>query len=310
MKLKQFLNLVRWPNLLIIVISMVFIRWFVILPFLGAAGMSIIQFLLLLFSVLFITIAGYIINDYFDMDADRINKPGKNQIGTTFSVAWAKNAYYLFSVLGTIGGLLISWWVGEINYTLIFLFTTGMLWYYSERYQCQILLGNLVVAFLSALSFGLVWLYEFFALKASAELFSAAQSNFKIVSKLVLIYMGFAFFASLFREMIKDIEDLEGDSRMGCRTLPVVVGAGKAKTYAFSAGVLMLAFLLYAQYFLFLSGYFLVSGYFIVLDVLLILMLIKLFKAKVVNDFGKLSGLSKLFMAIGILSMLLFYFEH
>ncbi len=310
MKSKQFLNLIRWPNLLIIVLSMVFIRWFVILPFLGAAGMSIIQFLLLLFSVLSITIAGYIINDYFDMDADRINKPGKNQIGTTFSVEWAKNAYYIFSAPGVIGGLLLSWWVGEINYTLIFLFTTGMLWYYSERYQCQILLGNLVVAFLSALSFGLIWLYEFFALKANAELFSAAQSNFKIISKLVLIYMGFAFFASLFREMIKDIEDLEGDSRMGCRTLPVVVGVGKAKVYTLAAGALMLAFLLYVQYFLFLSGYMLVSGYFIVLDAMLILMLIKLFKAEEVDDFGKLSGLSKLFMATGILSMLLFYFEH
>ncbi|RLD88834.1 MAG: hypothetical protein DRJ09_07600, partial [Bacteroidetes bacterium] len=294
----------------IILLSMIFIRWFVIIPLLGAGGMSIVQFMVLLLSVLFITTAGYIINDYFDMDADRINKPGTNQVGTTFSVAWAKNAYYLFSALGIAGGLLISWWIGEINYTLIFLFTTGLLWYYSERYQCQIMLGNLVVALLSALSFGLVWFYEFFALKNNAELFSSAQSNFSLISKLVLIYMGFAFFASLFREMIKDIEDLDGDSRMGCRTLPVVVGSGKAKNYTLIVGVIMLAFILYVQYFLFLSGYLYLFGYFFALDALLMLMLLKLRRAKDIVDFSNLSGLSKLFMAAGILSMLIFYFEH
>ena len=310
MKLNHFLNLIRWPNLVIILLSMIFIRWFVIIPLLGAGGMSIVQFMVLLLSVLFITTAGYIINDYFDMDADRINKPGTNQVGTTFSVAWAKNAYYLFSALGIAGGLLISWWIGEINYTLIFLFTTGLLWYYSERYQCQIMLGNLVVALLSALSFGLVWFYEFFALKNNAELFSSAQSNFSLISKLVLIYMGFAFFASLFREMIKDIEDLDGDSRMGCRTLPVVVGSGKAKNYTLIVGVIMLAFILYVQYFLFLSGYLYLFGYFFALDALLMLMLLKLRRAKDIVDFSNLSGLSKLFMAAGILSMLIFYFEH
>ncbi len=310
MKLNHFLNLIRWPNLVIVLLSMLFIRWFVIIPLLGAGGMSIVQFMVLLLSVLFITTAGYIINDYFDMDADRINKPGTNQVGTTFSVAWAKNAYYLFSALGIAGGLLISWWIGEINYTLIFLFTTGLLWYYSERYQCQIMLGNLVVALLSALSFGLVWFYEFFALKNNAELFSSAQSNFSLISKLVLIYMGFAFFASLFREMIKDIEDLDGDSRMGCRTLPVVVGSGKAKNYTLIVGVIMLAFILYVQYFLFLSGYLYLFGYFFALDALLMLMLLKLRRAKDIVDFSNLSGLSKLFMAAGILSMLIFYFEH
>ncbi len=310
MKVKKFLNLIRWPNLVIVALSMVFIRWFIIIPLLGAGGMNTMEFLVLMLSVLFITTAGYIINDYFDMDADRINKPGENLVGTTFSVAWAKNGYYLFSTLGVVGGMLISWWVGEINYTLIFLFTTGMLWYYSERYQCQIMLGNLVVALLSALSFGLVWLYEFFALKNNAELFSSAQSNFSLISKLILIYMGFAFFASLFREMIKDIEDLDGDSRMGCRTLPVVVGSGKAKNYTLIVGVIMLAFILYVQYFLFLSGYLYLFVYFFALDALLMLMLLKLRRAKDIVDFSNLSGLSKLFMAAGILSMLIFYFEH
>lgn len=310
MQIKKFLNLIRWPNLIIIALSMIFTRWYIIIPLSGAGGMNMVQFLILMFSVLSITIAGYIINDFFDMDADRINKPGKNLIGTTFSVAWAKNAYYLFSALGIVGGLLLSWWINEINYTLIFLLTTGILWYYSERYQCQVLLGNMVVALLSALSFGLVWLYEFFAMRGNAALFSSAQPNFRLISYLVLIYMGFAFLSSLFREIVKDIEDGEGDSRMGCRTLPVVVGTAKTKTYAIIVGLLILVFILYVQYFMFLSGFFMVFGYFFVVDTLLLLVLIKLNKAKDIVDFSNLSGLIKLFMVTGILSMILFYFEH
>ncbi len=310
MKIIRFLNLIRWPNLIMIMLSMIFIRWFVIIPLLGSGGLTITLFVTLLLSVLFITIAGYIINDYFDMEADSINKPGKNIIGTTFSEAWAKNVYYFFSALGIAGGLFLSWQIGKINYSLIFLLTVSMLWYYSQRYQCQPFTGNLVVAFLSALSFGLVWLYEFFAIKDQAGLFSTAQPNFSLINKLVLIYMGIAFFASLFREMIKDMEDRNGDSRVGCRTLPVVAGMDKAKTYTLAVGTVMLVFLLYVQYFLFLAGYVFVFGYFTFINLFLIFMLFKLYKAKIVADFGYLSTLAKVFMAAGILSMLLFYFEH
>jgi len=310
MRIKQFFSLIRWPNLVIITLSMVFIRWFLILPGLGVSrGMNMAEFIVLVASVLFITIGGYIINDYFDMDADRINKPGKNLVGTTFSVALATNLYYLFSALGVIGGLLISWWVYEINYGLIFLFTAGMLWFYSERYQCQPVLGNLVVAFLSALSFGLVWLFDFFALKNNAELFSTAQSNFAFVNRLVLIYMGFAFLSSLFREMVKDMEDIEGDKRMGCRTLPVTVGINKAKLYTTIAGAIMLLFMIWVQYFLYASAFYFAAGFFVIIDLLLIVILYKLRKAGDPDDFSNLSGLSKLLILLGILSMIMFYFE-
>jgi len=311
MTIKKFLSLIRWPNLVIIILSMVFIRWFVILPELGIEkGMSFAEFVVLLLSVMFITIGGYIINDFFDMDADRINKPGKNLVGTKLSVNRATNLYYLFSALGVIGGLLLSWWVGEINFGLIFLFTVGILWFYSKRYKCQPLLGNVVVAFLSALSFGLVWLFDFFALKNSPELFTSAQSNFALVNKLVLIYMGFAFLSSLFREVIKDMEDIEGDSRMGCRSLPVVIGVVKAKTYSFVVGVVLLLFVLWVHYFFFTLSLFYVAGYFVIIDLILVVILVKLYQARDVVDFSNLSGLSKLFMLLGILSMVMFYFEH
>ncbi len=311
MKFKRFLSLIRWPNLVIIVLSMVLIRWFLILPGLGIPeGMSMTEFTLLVLSVLFITIGGYIINDYFDMDADRINKPGKNFVGTTFPVSSALNLFYLFEAIGIAGGLFLSWKVDAINYGLIFLFTAGILWFYSERYQCQPLLGNLVVAFLSALSFGLVWLFDFFALKNNAELFSTAQSNFAFVNKLVLIYMGFAFLSSLFREMVKDIEDVEGDRRMGCRTLAVIAGSSRAKTYSLVAGMVMLLFVMWIQYFFYTSGLLLVAGYLTTVDLLLIFILTILSKQVEKINFRTISKLLKWMMLLGILSMVMFYFER
>ena len=309
MKTGSFFSLIRWPNLVIIILSMVLIRQAVIFPILGIdGGLSTSGFLTLVFAVIFITTGGYLINDYFDMDTDRINKPGKNLVGTLFSVELVKNLYYLFSAIGIGLGMLVSWWIDEINYSLIFLFTVGILWYYSERYQCQVILGNVVVAFLSALSFGLVWIFDFFALKNQAELFSAAQSNFGLVSKLVLLYMGFAFITSLFREMVKDMEDIEGDKRMGCRTLPVVVGVAKAKRFVLGVGIVLLAFVIWVQYFLFTSGFIYVAAYFILVDLLTIIIILKLIKSDDVNGFHKVSTYTKLLMLVGILSMVMFLF--
>jgi len=289
---------------------MVLLRWCVILPGLGVKqAMPAGLFVLLLLSVLFITMGGYLINDYFDMDADRINKPGKNRVGASVSVSAAMNLYYFFSALGVAAGLWVSWQVGQINYGLIFLFTVGILWYYSERYQCHPLLGNVVVALLSALSFGLVWLFDFFALRNNSEVFTSAQADFGFVSRLVLLYMAFAFLSGLFREMVKDMEDKEGDERMGCRTLAVRFGIAVARKWALASGTVMLLFLFFAQYFLIRSGFYFVSGYFTAVDILLLIILWKLKQAADIVDFSNVSGLAKLFMLLGVLSMALFCFE-
>ena len=122
-------------------------------------GMSLFQFGLLILSTLLITAGGYLINDFFDMEADGINKPGQNQVGKRFAVARVQLLYWLFTVLGVLLGTIMSWQLNKIEYALVFVFAAGLLWFYSERYQCMPLVGNLVVAFLSALSFGLVWVF-------------------------------------------------------------------------------------------------------------------------------------------------------
>jgi len=310
MSIKEYLSMFRWPNLVIITLSMIFMHWFVILPLLQInSAMNLLQFFLLLLAVLAITAAGYVINDFFDVDADFVNKPGKNLIGSRISEKKALNLFYLLSGLGIISGLILSWLVGEINFTLIFLFIAGILWYYSERYKCISLMGNVIVAVLSAISFGIVYQYDFFSLKNNSLLFSSAQSNFSIATKFVVTYIVFAFLSSFIREVIKDMEDYDGDKKVGCRTFSVINGISKAKIVTIIAGIFLLVFLVWTQIFFYRLGFYYLFGYFIIIDLFLLLILFKLRQAADIVDFANLSDLSKMFMLLGIISMILVRFE-
>ena len=310
MKFKEYLSFFRWPNLVIIVLSMIFMHRLVILPLLHIPeAMPAGYFLLLLSAVLSITAAGYVINDYFDIDTDYVNKPGRNKVGSLISENSALNLFYVLSAFGIISGAVLSWMVNEINFTLIFLFTAGILWYYSQRYKCMPVTGNLVVSFLSALSFGLVWLFDFFALKNNPVMFTKAQNGFAIVSKIVFIYMIFAFLSSFFRELIKDMEDMEGDKTVGCRTFAVVKGIKKSKYLASAAGIILLLLLIWSQIFFYRLGFYLLFGYFLIMDAFLLLMLYKLKESADIVDFYNLSDMAKIFMFLGILSMPVIFFE-
>lgn len=309
----SFLKLIRWPNLLIIIISMKLIQFCVINPLLGIdwsfAGMSMIEFGLLISATIFITMGGYLINDVFDIEADRLNKPGKNQVGFKFSVVNIQILYWVFTIIGILLGVGLSWKVNQLNYSLIFVFSAGLLWFYSGRYQCIPFVGNLVIAFLSALSFGLVWFYGFFALSNDALTFIQVQSSFPLVNRFVLVYMGFAFLTSLLREIVKDMEDVEGDERFGCTTLAVKYGLNKSKLAGIAVAVIAIVGSIWFQVFLFNAEFYMLFGYFTLIDMLFLASIYWLVKANDKSDFGKLSVFIKILMLVGILSMILVYFE-
>jgi len=182
--MKEIFRLTRWPNLVIIALSMSFILFFIISPILGTNalvdGMNWIQFSLLIVSTILISIGGYIINDIFDINADSINKPGKNTIGTHISINSAYRFYWTTTIIGVLLGTYLSYLINQINFGLIFLLSAGLLWFYSQKYQCQPIIGNLVISTLSAVSFGIVWLFEFYALSSNANVFVDVQSQFLI----------------------------------------------------------------------------------------------------------------------------------
>ena len=310
----QFLKLIRWPNLLIMLFSMSMILLFIIIPSLNIkafeVGLTLSQFALLVFSTIFIAIGGYIINDVFDIHADSVNKlDDDSPVGNSISMETANTLYWVFTILGILMGTLLSYLVNQINFGLIFLFSAGLLWFYSQKYQCQPLVGNVVIAFLSALSFGLVWLFEFYSLSNNAELFVDVQSNFGLVNRLVVIYMGFAFMVSLLREVVKDIEDYNGDNRFGCITFTVKFGVAASKVLALIIAYISLFASLFIQYTFFKSSFYYLFGAFFTIDILFISVILMLHKATLKSNFSKLSVIIKVLMLVGILTMVLFYFE-
>jgi len=287
--------------------------FFIITPRLGTNlfidGLSVFEFILLLASTILIAIGGYIINDIFDINTDSVNKQGKNVVGSKISIEAANTLYWVTTVSGVLLGVLLSYLVNQINFGLIFLFSAGLLWFYSQKYQCQPLVGNIVIAFLSSISFGLVWLFEFYALSNNAEAFVDVQSNFPLVNRLVLIYMGFAFMTSLLREVVKDIEDYKGDNRYGCITFTVKFGISASNILALAIAYLSLFATIIIQYYFFIAGFIILFITFLLIDILFIITIIRLHSSITKLNYTKLSLLIKILMLVGILSMFMFYFE-
>lgn len=309
----KFLQLIRWPNLLIILLSMAFMLYFLVNPMLGMitgeAGLSYFEFGLLVIATVFISIGGYLINDFFDMDIDEANKPGKNQVGKYFSVFSVQVMYWAFTISGVLAGVLLSWFLNQLNYSLLFVFCAGLLWFYSERYQSIPLLGNIVIACLSALSFGIVWLFQFFALATEPQFFVSVQASFPLVNRLVLIYMAFAFLTSFLREIVKDIEDIKGDDRFGCKTFAVVFGVKKARYLASAIALIGLAGSVWIQIIFLNIKFWILFGYFFALDAMFIIIIFWIFRASDSSNYRWLSNFIKLLMLLGVVSMLLFYLE-
>ncbi len=306
----MFFKMIRWPNLMMIVLSMTLLLVLLIKPGLGLTnqiGMNFPEFVLLVAAVLLTAMGGFVINDLKDLQTDAVNKPGKNPFEQFFTPKQGMLFYWIFSLGGILAGTWLSFWLGKGSYSLIFVLTAGLLWFYAARYQCQVLMGNLVVAFLSALSFGLVWLYELMALLGQSV--QVDRNVLMTVNWLVLIYMGFAFLVSLMREVVKDMEDVEGDQQTGCLTLPVAYGMKKAKNIALIVNLLGMFASFGFQWFFYKNGFNVLFLFFFLVDMLFGLILLKLINASRKEHFSLLSLWIKLLMVAGVLSMGLFYFE-
>ncbi len=278
--LKGILKLVRWPNLLIIAVSQYLSAIFLVGPpkyFTQYIG----DFKLFLVCVgtVMIAAAGYIINDYYDVKIDYINKPDKVVVGNILKRRVAMFVHTGLNVLGLIAGLLVS-----LNIALINLGASVWLWGYSNQLKRMPFIGNLSVAILSGLAIAIVGIH------------------YRPENTVVYIYAVFAFFISLIREIVKDIEDLKGDATFGCRTLPVIWGIRSTKSLVF---VLIFLFtLIFIQMTAEMESsriYYFFSG----LTFPAVIFVYKLWMADTTKHFNQLSSYLKLFMLLGIFSMTL-----
>lgn len=272
------------------------------------AGLSVFEFILLVFAAVFLAAGGYIINDIVDGAADQVNKPGQNTIGTVFSMRQAYLYYWIFTIAGVVAGTVLSLMVHQVTFSVIFFLTAALLYSYARNYQCRPLSGNLIVALLSALSFGLVFVFELMELNNHHTSIQLSQQAFQLVFKATLVYMSFAFLVSLLREVVKDIEDVEGDRNTGCRTFAVTTGKNKARILALIVALLGLAASFVIQRVFYSRMLWFLFYYFFLVDILFGFIIFKLLKAREKSHFSSLSLWIKVLMLTGVLSMALFFF--
>jgi 4-hydroxybenzoate polyprenyltransferase len=188
-----------------------------------------------------IAAAGYIINDYFDIKIDQINKPNRVIIGNKIQKSSAMKIYIILSSVGLIFGAVASIFLVNSTLFFIFLFVTGALWFYSSTYKRQFLIGNIIISLCAALTVMITMIAE-----ADLHLKTATNiiSNMNALGKIYIYAVGFAIFAFIFtliREIVKDLEDIEGDREAECRTVPIVLGECRAKIIATSIIVIAVA---------------------------------------------------------------------
>lgn len=310
---RPFLNLVRWPNLLIVILTQCLVMFALIGRVYSGAGiepaLAPLLFFILVSVTVFIAAAGYIINDYFDLRTDRINKPKSVVIGRFFPRRIAIKLHIIFNSIAIAAGFYLSIKVGSFRLWLIFPLMTILLWFYSERYKRKVLSGNIAVAFMSAMVVIVVWLFEFFALRQQPGNFMTVYTQLGLISQVIFTYALFAFLLTMVREIIKDAEDVEGDTATGCQTLPVVFGIRYSRNLAIGLLIVTLLLTFTGCWFLFKSSRIVPAAWFFLFVAFPVIYLIfKVKGAMVREEFHRISNLLKFVMLSGIAGLVVLSF--
>lgn len=301
MKLTAYLNLIRWRNLLLIVYVFILLKVFFFPSFNLETTLSTFHFLVLLFSVLFITAAGYIINDIFDISADKINKPNKVIISNIVSVEQAKHWYKITNTIGIVLGVLICLKISKPTYSFIFIGTSLLLYYYSKYLKGKPFIGNLIVSFLIALSVIILPIFDVD--------FSTKSKPQNTAIQIIILLSFFAFLLNLIREMLKDIEDINGDNTLNLKTLPIIFGRKRVRDFTFFICLIPIGLLLFLIYEL-SNNYKFTMLYLLLFTLIpLLYIAVKLRSAKAKKEFQKLSLLLKIIMFLGITVLLILSFK-
>lgn len=317
--MKAFLKLIRLPNLLIIAFTQYMIRLCLIEPILKMSGLYLqvgdFEFALLALATVFVSAGGYIINDYFDVRIDNINKPEQLVIDKGVKRRIAMGAHAVLSCLGVAIGILLAWRSNILlSGSVLFVLSVVALWYYSTSFKYRFLTGNLVISFLTGMVPFMVALFEIPKVIAKYnDVFLQQQTVGTPASTTILLWVGCygaaAFALSLIREMIKDMEDVEGDKEYGCRTIPIALGMQKAKMIVSALIILFMAGIGYIQFTQYSARDMISFYYFLgLIQLPLAFVLFRVMKAEQKKHFRLSSIIVKVIMLAGICFLFLLKF--
>lgn len=302
---KAFLKLVRWPNLAFIFLTQCLFYYIVFGSITQLPPAKHFLFGLLVVASVFIAAAGYIINDYFDLHIDVLNKPQKVVIDRKIKRRWAIVLHLVFSAIG----LALSFYISYRTKVLIIgpanLVVVVLLWFYSTHFKRQVLIGNIVIALLTA------WIIVVVYFFTGADFLQRTPSPFNEpkLFKLMIMYAGFAFITTLIREAIKDLEDMRGDAALHCETMPIAWGVAATKVYIGVWLVVTISAIIIILIYALQLGWWPVLLYAIPLVIYPLIGLFRRLKpTETFKEYHSLSSQIKRVMLAGILSMVFFLF--
>ena len=297
----HFLKLIRYQNLLMLALMQLIFRY----GFLKSQNVPLAladwQYVLFVISTVCIAAAGYIINNIFDQDTDGENKPNNVIIGKQISESNAYNYYVALNIIGVGIGFYLSNVIQRPSFAAVFILIAATLYFYATSMKQSLLIGNIIIALLLSTSVLLIGVFNL--LPATYE---ENRPVMAILFRILIDYAIFAFIINFIREIVKDLEDVNGDYNQGMSTLPIILGVARTSKIVFALSFIpIIAILYYINAYLFANGLLMstIYGLIFILSPLLYFT-VKIWSAEKPKDFNHLSVVLKWIMFFGILSIL------
>ncbi len=256
------------------------------------------QYELLVLSTVLIAAGGYVINNIFDQETDNDNKPNDVIVGKSISETQAYNLYFALTVSGVALGFYLSNVIQKPGFASIFILIAATLYLYASSLKQMMLIGNVVVALLLSFSVIIIGIFDLYPATVIEN-----QQQMKVFFSILLDYAIFAFMINILREMIKDIQDMDGDYNQGMNTLPIAIGKLRTCKIIFILSIIpILVILLYINKYL-LDLLWVTIYLLLFVCGPLILFTVKMLKAHTKKEFYFLSLLLKWILFFGILSV-------
>lgn len=303
--MSTFFKIIRWPNVLLTILTQLVIVYGLLIPFLVDLALNWWQLLLLLSATGLLTASGNVINDIYDVAIDQINKPEKLLVTKSISETSAYNLYFVLTVLAVICGFVLSNSLDKPILSSVFVGVAFVLYLYASSLKSMLLVGNLVISILVALVILITGVFELFPV-----ITEASQPVFKFLMERLLEFSLMAFLINLVREWVKDCEDVNGDKAGGRNTLAIALGRTRAARFIalFILGILILLGW-YVYEYIYLNDTITYYFIFLIMGPLMFVM-IKLWTAQTQKEFHILSTVLKVVLLFGILSIGIFRINY
>lgn len=301
-----FLKLIRFQNLIMLAIMQLIFRYgFLALQEIPLA-LNDWQYIILVLSTVCIAAGGYLINNIFDKATDEINKPDDVVVGKSISEAMAYNIYMALNIIGVGAGFYLSNVIERPGFSLLFIVISGTLYLYASGLKQTLLVGNVIVALLLSLSIIIIGIFDLLP-----TINQDNQAGMGLLFKILLDYAIFAFIINFIREIVKDLEDVNGDYNQGMNTLPISLGIARTVKVVFGLSFIPLGLIIYyINEHLFSNDLYYATIYGLILILApLLYFTIKIFSAKNQKDFNHLSTVLKIVIFFGILSIAVINFN-